>query len=82
MSNVSKTVNGSEWMEQLPEFDELFIKNDEDNDKGYILEVDVEYPKNYYFFIVIYHFCLEERKFKNARNLFVTYITKKTTLCT
>ena len=50
-------------MEQLPEFDELFIKNDEDNNKGYILEVDVEYPKNYYFFIVIYHFYLKEIKF-------------------
>ena len=28
-------------------FNEEFIKNyDEDSDKGYILEVDVEYPKN------------------------------------
>ena len=28
-------------------FNENFIKNyDEDSDKGYILEVDVEYPKN------------------------------------
>ena len=34
-------------MEQLSEFDERFIKNyDVNNDKGYILEVDVEYPKN------------------------------------
>ena len=34
-------------MEQLSEFIERFIKNyDENNDKGYILEVDVEYPKN------------------------------------
>ena len=40
-------VNGFEWMEQLSEFDELFMKNyDENNDKGYILEVDVKYPKN------------------------------------
>ena len=29
------------------EFDEKFIKNyDENSDKGYILEADVEYPKN------------------------------------
>ena len=28
-------------------FNENFVKNyDEDSDKGYILEVDVEYPKN------------------------------------
>ena len=34
-------------MEQLSEFDERFMKNnDGNNDKGYILEVDVEYPKN------------------------------------
>ena len=40
-------VNGFEWMEQLSEFDVRFIKNyDENNDKGYILEVDVEYSKN------------------------------------
>ena len=31
----------------ISKFNEEFIKNyDEDNDKGYILEVDVEYPKN------------------------------------
>ena len=40
-------VNGFEWMEQLSGFDECFIKNyDENSNKGYILEVDVEYPKN------------------------------------
>ena len=34
-------------MEQLSEFDARFIKNyDENINKGYILEVDVEYPKN------------------------------------
>ena len=40
-------VNGFEWMEQLSEFDERFIKNyDENNDKWYILKVHVKYPKN------------------------------------
>ena len=39
-------VNGFEWMEQLSEFDERFIKiYDENNDKGYILLVDIEYSK-------------------------------------
>ena len=34
-------------MEDLSKIDEDFIKNyDENSDKGYILEVDVEYPKN------------------------------------
>ena len=32
---------------ELSEFDEHFIKHyNESNDKGYFLEVDVEYPKN------------------------------------
>ena len=40
-------VNGFDWMEDLSKIDEDFIKNyDEDIDKGYILEVDVEYHKN------------------------------------
>ena len=48
MGNVSKiTRNGFEWIEELAEFDARFIKNfDENNNKGYILEVDVEYPEN------------------------------------
>ena len=40
-------VNGFKWAKKLSKFDERFIKNyDENSDKGYILEVDVEYPKN------------------------------------
>ena len=40
-------VDGFEWMKDLSKIDENFIKNyDENNDKGYILEVNVEYPKN------------------------------------
>ena len=40
-------VDGFEWMEDLSKTDEDFIKNyDKNSDKGYILEVDVEYPKN------------------------------------
>ena len=40
-------VKGFEWLEDLSKIDEDFIKNyNKDSDKGYILEVDVEYPKN------------------------------------
>ena len=40
-------INGFEWVEELCEFDERFIKNyNENSNKGYILEVDVEYPMN------------------------------------
>ena len=41
-------VDGFKWVEEgdLLKFNESFIKNyDENSDKGYILEVDVEYPK-------------------------------------
>ena len=40
-------VDGFEWMKDLSIIDEDFIKNyDENIDKGYILKVNVEYPKN------------------------------------
>ena len=62
-------VNGFEWMEQLSEFDERFIRNyDENNDKGYILQVDIEYPKN----IFNLHCCLPflfERCIEKCKNL-------------
>ena len=39
-------VNGFEWIEDISETNEEFIKNyDENNDKGYILELDVKYQK-------------------------------------
>ena len=39
-------VNGFEWVEELSQFKEDFIKNyDEESNKGYFLEVDIEYPK-------------------------------------
>ena len=40
-------VGGFKWVKKVSRIDEDFIKNyDEDSDKGYILEVDVEYSKN------------------------------------
>ena len=40
-------VDGFKWMEDLSKIEEDFIKNyDKDSDEGYILDVDVEYPKN------------------------------------
>ena len=41
----------------MSKFTKEFIKNyNEDSDKGYILEVDVEYPKNYMIYIAICRF--------------------------
>ena len=47
LGNVSKLpVNDFKWVNDVTGIDEEFIRNyDEDNDKGYILEVDVKYPK-------------------------------------
>ena len=40
------SVNGFKWVKNLSKFNEDFIENyDENSDKGYFLEVDVEYPK-------------------------------------
>ena len=40
-------INGFERVKKLSKFNEKFLKNyDENSDKGYILEVDAEYPKN------------------------------------
>ena len=39
-------VNGFRWKENINKFDEDFIKNyDEGSEKGYILGVDIDYPK-------------------------------------
>ena len=39
-------VDGFKWVEELSNFNERFIKSyNENRDKGYFLEVDVEYPK-------------------------------------
>ena len=39
--------SGFKWKMNMFKFNEEFIKNyDEDSDKGYIVEVDVKYPKN------------------------------------
>ena len=38
--------NGFTWLEDTSEINEEFIKNyDENNNKGYILEVDVKHPR-------------------------------------
>ena len=47
MDNVSKIpINGFKWVKNLSKLNEDFIKKyDENSDKGYFLEVDIEYPK-------------------------------------
>ena len=76
-------INGFEWVEELSKFDKRFINNYHKNsNKGYILEVHVEYPKNLFNLYKDLPFLAKARKLKITRNLFVTYITKKTILYT
>ena len=63
-------VNDFEWVEKLSEFDERFIKNyDENNDKGYILEVDVEYPKKLFNLHKGLPFLVERKKIDKCKKL-------------
>ena len=49
-------VNEFKWIEDTSKINKEFIKNyDENNDKGYIFEVDLNILKNYMIYIVIYH---------------------------
>ena len=76
-------INVFKGVKKLSKFDEDFIKNyDENSNKGYILEVDVKYPKKLFNFHSNLPFLPERNKLIDARSLFVTYITKKTMLHT
>ena len=68
-------VDGFKWVEEddLSNFNEIFIKNyDENSDKGYILEVDVEYPKNL-------HKLHSERRSENVK--VCLYCTRQRKVC-
>ena len=69
-------VNGFQRVEELSQFKEDFIKNyDEDSNKGYFLEVDVEYPKNLHNLHSDLPFLLEKKILENVVSLFVTFMT-------
>ena len=64
------SVNGFKWVKNVFKIDEDFIKNyDEDSDKGYILEVDVEYPKNLHDLQSDLPFLPERMKINKCRKL-------------
>ena len=42
-------VNGFQWLKELSRFNEIFIKNyNENSNTGYFLEVDIDYPKKFF----------------------------------
>ena len=76
-------VNGFKWINDVTRIDEQFIQNyNEDNDKGYIREVDVKYPKKLHDLHVTYHFYLKEWKLINARSSYAVYAIRKNMLYT
>ena len=53
-------VRGFKWVNDISKMDEDFVKDYDKNDnKGYIFEVDVDYPNKLQNFIVIFHFYLK-----------------------
>ena len=73
-----RLVNGFEWVEELSRFDERFIKNyDEDINKGYFFEVDVEYPKNLFNLHSRLPFLPERKKIGKCNKLVCDFHDKK-----
>ena len=70
-------------MEDTSKINEEFIKNyDENNDKGYILEVDVKYPKKLHDIHSDLPFLPKRMKINKCKKLVCNLLNKKNTLCT
>ena len=73
-------VDGLQSVEEddLSKFNESFIKKyDENCDKGYIIEVDVEYPKNFHKLHSDLSFLPERKKIKKCNKLVGTVQDKE-----
>ena len=69
-------VNGFMWEYDLSRFNEDFIKSyNENSDKGYFLEVDIEYPKQLWSSHKDFH--QKEQKIEKVETLFAVQKTKK-----
>ena len=63
-------VNNFKWVEDTPKKNEEFIKNYNENSyKGYILEVDVKYPKKLHDLHSNLPFLLKEIKIDKSKKL-------------
>ena len=75
-------VNGFKWVKNVSKIDEDFIKSyDEDIDKGYILEVDVEYPNILHDLHRDLPFLPERMKIDKCSNLVCNLYDKKNLCC-
>ena len=65
--------DGFEWVKELSKFNESFIKNyDENSNKGYFLEVDVEYPKKLFNHHSNSPFLSKRKKIEKCKKLVCT----------
>ena len=72
-------VNGFKWLDSN-KINENVIKNyNENNDKGYILEVNVKYPKRLHELHSDLPFLSERMEVNKCKNSFVIYSTRKNT---
>ena len=63
-------VNGFEWIEGISEFDESFIKSDNnESDEEYFLEVDFQYPEKLHDFHNDTTFLSETKKTEKVEKL-------------
>ena len=70
-------INGSKWEDDLSRFNERFIKSyNENSNKGYFLEVDVECPKKLFSSHKDLPFLPERKKLEQVEN-FVSGIEDK-----
>ena len=73
-------VNGSKWVkkEKLSKFNESFIKNYHDNsNKGYFLEVDIDYPKELFNLYKDLPFLPESNKVNKVEKLICSIENKE-----
>ena len=73
-------INGFKWLEDTSGINEKLIKNyNENNDKGYILEVDVKYPKTLHDLHSDLPFLPERMKINKCEKLVCNLRNKKNT---
>ena len=81
MGNVSKiTVNGFKWVEKsrLSRINEIFTKNyDENSDKGYFFEVNIDYPEKLFDYHKDLLFLSERKKVNKIEKLICSIVDKE-----
>ena len=78
-------VNGFEWVKEISSLNKsikLINNYDEDSDKGYIFEVDIDYPKDLHDLHIHLPFLPERKRINECNKLVCNLYDKKTMLFT